>query len=304
MSAAPDPRITAGSHSGMSELPDMWALPIRMGWSVIPLRARDKLPSIKWTEYQRRVSDRAEVKCWADQGGNVGIVTGMVSRLLVLDLDNVAATDEAGSRGIPSTVTVATAKGMHCYFAHPGGKIGNRTGIFPGADVRGDGGYVVGPGSIHPTGTRYSWIAAPPETRLAYPPPWLLSALDPPRIEQTQQRRQLAGRAHSQPMAGECTPYGRVALERESEAVRCAMRGEQETTLNAASLKLGALVAGNELTRAFARRELVRAGMCMANHDSGNLWTLEAITAKVDRALADGWAFPRSAPEKQGVRHG
>ena len=82
------------------------------------------------------------------------------------------------------------------------------------------------------------------------------------------------------------------------------MRGEQETTLNAAGLKLGALVAGNELARGFARRELVRAGMCMANYDVGNLWTLDAITAKVDRALADGEASPRSAPEIQGVRHG
>ena len=304
MSAAPDLRVTAAPYGSMSELPDMWALPIRMGWSVIPLRARDKLPSIKWTEYQRRVPDRAEVKCWADQGGNVGIVTGMVSRLLVLDLDNAAAIDEAATRGIPSTVTVATAKGMHCYFAHPGGKIGNRAGIFPDADVRGDGGYVVAPGSIHPTGVRYTWIAAPPETRLAYPPPWLLSALDPPHIEQTQQSLQQVRRARSQPLAGECTPYGRAALERESEAVRCAMRGEQETTLNAAGLKLGALVAGKELTHAFARRGLVQAGMCMANHDAGNRWTLDAVTAKVDRALADGAAFPRSAPEMQGVRHG
>lgn len=288
----------------MKSLPDMWALPLRMGWSVIPLRARDKLPSIKWAEYQRHVADRAQVQSWAGLGGNIGIVTGMVSRLLVLDLDNAAAIDEAQARGIPSTVTVATAKGMHCYFAHPGGMIGNRAGIFPGADVRGDGGYVVGPGSVHPNGTHYTWIAAPPETRLGYPPAWLLDALAPERTKQAPQRPQEGHRARSQPLTGECTPYGLAALERESLAIRCAIGGEQEKTLNAAALKIGALVAGKELSRDFARRELVRAGMCMANHNAGNLWTLAAITAKVDRALDDGAVCPRSAPEMLEGQHG
>ena len=53
-----------------------------------------------------------------------------------------------------------------------------------------------------------------------------------------------------------------------------------------------------------ARMELVRAGMCMANHDPRNLWTLEAIVAKVERALADGAAHPRTAPEPREAVHG
>jgi len=72
----------------MMSLPEMWALPLRMGWSVLPLRPRDKRPAIPtWTEYQRHSPDPAEVERWAAKECNVGVVTGAVSGLLVLDLD-------------------------------------------------------------------------------------------------------------------------------------------------------------------------------------------------------------------------
>ncbi len=290
----------------MSTLPPKWAIPLSQQWSVIPVRARDKRPAIaRWKEYQSVRAAPDTVAKWASNDAlNVGIVTGRVSGLIVLDLDNADAIAEAQRRGLPETVTAKTGKGRHVYFRHTGEQVPNRAGLFPGADLRGDGGYVVAPGSVHSSGAVYKWIAAPPATHLADPPAWLLDALEPQRPDQAPQRPQEARRARSQPMAGDCTSYGRAALERESEAIRCAVNGEQEKTLNAAALKVGALVAGKELARDFARRELVRAGLCMANHDAGNLWTLNAITAKVDRALEDGAACPRSAPEMQGVRHG
>ena len=282
----------------------IWDLPLRMGWSVIPLRARDKVAAIRWAAYQHRVADRETVARWATLDGNAGIVTGTVSGLLVLDLDNAAAIAEAEARGLPETVTATTAKGMHCYFAHPGDTIGNRTGIFPGADVRGDGGYVVAPGSIHPTGALYQWIAAPDGTALAAPPDWLMDLLASPEPKEPQQRPLEIRTARSRALAGDCTAYGRAALWRESEAVRRAVRGAQETTLNNAALKIGALVAGKEISLPVARVELVRAGMCMPNHDPRRLWTLPAIAAKVDRALADGATQPRSAPKPMVVNHG
>ena len=288
----------------MTALSQMWELPLRMGWSVIPLRARDKIASIRWATYQHRAADRETVARWAMLGGNAGIVTGTVSGLLVLDLDNDAAIAEAEARGIPDTVTAATAKGRHCYFAHPGGTLGNRTGIFPGADVRGDGGYVVAPGSIHPTGALYAWIEPPGGTPLAAPPAWLLDVLASPEPKEPAKRPLETHTARSRALVGECTAYGRAALWRESEAVRRAVRGAQETTLNNAALKIGALVAGKELSLSLARVELVRAGMCMPNHDPRRLWTLPAIAAKVDRALADGATHPRSAPEPMGAHNG
>jgi hypothetical protein len=60
------------------------------------------------------------------QGFNVGIVTGRVSGLLVLDLDSHAAHMEAEQLGLPDTVAASTAKGRHCYFQHPGDKVDTR----------------------------------------------------------------------------------------------------------------------------------------------------------------------------------
>jgi putative DNA primase/helicase len=280
----------------MIALPKPWALPIRMGWSVIPLHPRDKKPALpSWKAYQAKHASAAEVERWATNGNNIGIVTGSISGLLVLDLDNANAIAEAERLGLPATVTASTAKGRHHYFRHPGGKVKNRAGIIPGADIRADGGFVVAPGSIHPSGVLYEWIISPDESQLAEAPTWLIELLAAPAPRMPPHRPQEARSTRWIPAAGDCSPYGLAALHRESDAIRRAYNGEQEMTLNTAALRIGALVAGNELSESTARLNLIRAGMCMANYDGGNLWTLEAITAKVDRALADGAARPRSA---------
>ena len=142
----------------MTALPDMWATPLRHHWSVIPLHPREKRPALKsWRAYQNTHASFAEVERWAVRGNNAGIVTGAISGLLVLDLDNAAAIAEVEVMGLPETVTVSTAKGRHHYFAHPGGTVKNRAGILPGIDIRGDGGFVVAPGSIQPTPLFQSW---------------------------------------------------------------------------------------------------------------------------------------------------
>jgi putative DNA primase/helicase len=281
----------------VTDLPAMWDLPMRMGWSVIPLQPRDKKPALlSWKAYQAKHAGVAEVKRWAASGNNIGIVTGSISGLLVLDLDNATAIAEAERLGLPDTVIASTAKGRHHYFRHPGDKVKNRAGIIPGADIRADGGFVVAPGSTHPSGVLYEWIIAPDGSQLAEAPAWLIDLLAAPASPMPPHRPQEARSARWTPAAGDCSRYGLAALERESDAIRRAYKGEQEKTLNTAALRIGALVAGNELSVSTARVNLIRAGMCMANYDGGNLWTLEAITAKVDRAMADGSAHPRSAP--------
>lgn len=289
----------------MNELPEMWALPIRMGWSVIPLRPRDKVPALaSWREHQTKHANPVDVERWAVRGCNIGIVTGTISGLLVLDLDSAHAIAEAERRGLAQTVIASTAKGRHHYFRHPGGKVKNRAGILPGVDIRADGGFVVAPGSIHPSGIRYQWHASPDEVPLATPPAWLIDLMVDPCPVSPSNRPQEAHRARSMPMTGDCTAYGRAALQRESDGIRRAFNGMQETTLNCAALRIGALVAGGELSLSSARVELIRAGMCMSNFNGGSLWTLEAIIAKVDRALADGSSRPRCAPEPMEAGHG
>ncbi|HEY5646962.1 MAG TPA: bifunctional DNA primase/polymerase, partial [Pseudomonadales bacterium] len=71
--------------------------------------------------------------------------------------------------------------GRHLYFAHPGGALPNRVDLFRGIDFRGDGGVIVAPPSIHPSGGRYRWVEgrSPDVLAPAALPRWLLAALAP-----------------------------------------------------------------------------------------------------------------------------
>jgi len=155
------------------------------GWSVIPIEPRGKRPLVAWTEYQQRRATVDEITRWFRRwpDANVAIVTGEVSAIVVLDVDerhggalSLAELDiELGP--IPSTVEVATGGGgRHLYFRHPGGRVSNRVGLRPGIDLRGDGGCVVAPPSVHPSGGRYAWVLghSPEEVELAPLPSWLL----------------------------------------------------------------------------------------------------------------------------------
>jgi hypothetical protein len=87
--------------------------------------------------------------------------------------------------GLPDTVETRTGGGgRHLYFAHPGGLALNRVGIAPGIDFRGDGGCVVVPPSVHPSGRRYEWLPrrAPHEIGTAALPSWLLSLVRPASV--------------------------------------------------------------------------------------------------------------------------
>jgi putative DNA primase/helicase len=96
----------------------------------------------------------------------VGIATGAVNRLLVLDLDSPEAEDYARAQGWldKETFCVETSKDCHrhYYFLQPAGVRTKSTAgkIFKGLDIRGDGGYVIGPGSIHhETGLPYTPVS-------------------------------------------------------------------------------------------------------------------------------------------------
>ena len=157
------------------------------GWSVVPLRPRDKRPLIRWEEFQGGLPSEADVVEWQRRwpDANVGIVTGSASRLIVLDIDPKHGGDDSLEQlerrfgRLAATVEARTGGGgRHLYFAHPGYPVRNRAGIRQGVDLRGDGGYVVAPPSVHPSGERYVWRAghSPEERQPAPLPGWLLTA--------------------------------------------------------------------------------------------------------------------------------
>ncbi len=161
---------------------------LHRGWSVIPIARGSKRPLVKWDPYQRRQASETEIEQWFDQwpDANVGIVTGAVSGLLVLDVDprhgGTAALKslETDHGALPATVAAITGGGgRHLYFRHPGRPTSNRAGLVAGIDLRGDGGMVVAPPSIHASGRAYRWQAetAPDQVPLAPTPRWLLALL-------------------------------------------------------------------------------------------------------------------------------
>ena len=63
-------------------------------------------------------------------------------------------------------------------FKHPGVEVRNSAGkLGRGLDIRGDGGYVVAPPSIHPNGKQYQWVVSPRDFPLADMPEWMVELL-------------------------------------------------------------------------------------------------------------------------------
>ncbi|WP_367137102.1 MULTISPECIES: bifunctional DNA primase/polymerase [Streptomyces] len=153
------------------------------GFYVFPVVYRGKVPACpSWPSQATR--NRAAVKAWF--GGslhNIGVAMKS-SRVVGIDIDRTGAFDEAEQEfpGIwTPTLTVITGKGRHLYYEAPDAEIGNGRGQLPaGIDVRGvvgDGGYLVGPGSRHVSGTLYEvedW-----DVPLAPMPPVLAEVLTP-----------------------------------------------------------------------------------------------------------------------------
>lgn len=162
-----------------------WALYYRsLGWSVIPLKPGEKRPLVAWEEFERHAASEQQIRAWLKRwpDANIGVVTGAVSGLVVLDVDpahgGVDSLSELEQRNarLPHTVAAETGGGgRHFYFRHPGGVVRNRVSFAPGLDLRGDGGYVVAPPSIHPSGRPYAWqpSTGPDLTVPALLPSWL-----------------------------------------------------------------------------------------------------------------------------------
>ncbi len=135
------------------------------GYSVIPINPSaeeetGKKPLIKWAEFQTRKANDVEIKGWWTKWPKamVGIVTGKISNLLVMDADTQEAIDKADEL-IPDSVVVPAVitprGGRHYHFAYSNGIRNSNDGLL---HVRGEGGYAICPPSINQQGKGYSWI--------------------------------------------------------------------------------------------------------------------------------------------------
>lgn len=129
----------------------------KAGLSIIPLKPKGKEPLIPWQEYQHRRASESEIRVWWTKwpDANVAIVTGSISGVICVDLDGEEGFLSANQMKLTSMVISLTGNGKHLWYKHPGGVVENAVRKYPGIDVRGDGGYVLAPPSIHPNGKRY-----------------------------------------------------------------------------------------------------------------------------------------------------
>jgi hypothetical protein len=136
---------------------------LELGYSVIPIRPKAKEPLIKWSEYTQRYATEKEISQWFESDeNNVGIVTGKLSGLLVLDVDGKEGLESLQKISLSSNTIAATGKGKQLFYQPPTGmQISNSVRFLPGLDLRSEGGYVVAAPSIHPNGKRYLWLNGP-----------------------------------------------------------------------------------------------------------------------------------------------
>lgn len=162
------------------------------GWKVFPLRPRTKEPFATLGVYNA-TDDLAQIDEWWKRWpqANVGLHCGG-SGLLALDLDEYKDSYAGArflSRADEETVTNLTGSGgTHLLYRVPEGvKYTNATGNLPaGIDVRGHGGYIVVPPSVHPSGNPYRWEVGygPHEIDVLPLPPKLREMLDAARAHQ------------------------------------------------------------------------------------------------------------------------
>ncbi len=168
-----------------------WALLYRsMGLSIFPVQAGEKLPLIKWKEFQTRLPNEEEIKTWWTQWpeADIGCVTGNISDRFVLDVDGETGKQSIEGRDLCGGLRVRTRNGFQYHYrmvdkSYPTTTLAN---ILPnktdpsksgGVDVRGEGGYVKLPPSKCSDGSRYEWLDNLNAPRVEAPG-WLVELLD------------------------------------------------------------------------------------------------------------------------------
>ena len=221
------------------------------GWRVIPIPFRTKRATLKdWPN--KATFDEGQIRQWFHGGpSNMAICTGQESNLVVIDVDGQDGEQalkqlQSVHGPLPQTLTSLTGKGRHLFFLWPNGAdIRNSAGkIGPNVDIRANGGYVLAPPSIHPSGAQYRWD----NERVSVaelPHQWVDLLAQPAQKERKEMTPQ-----NTLPLpngASQGVEYGRTALRDECGKVAMGTEGQRNTVFNGACLKVARVVAGGHL---------------------------------------------------------
>lgn len=142
---------------------------IDSGWSILPVKPEEKRPYMtNWLQYTRTRASAEVATRWFRtlSGAGVGVVTGRISNMVVLDVESYCREPiESILKRWPTHMVSRTGSGgYHLFYQYPTNvvKVSNRVGIFEGADLRADGGFIVLPPTMHQCGKRYEWVERGP----------------------------------------------------------------------------------------------------------------------------------------------
>lgn len=140
-----------------------------LGFAVVP--AVGKAPVVKWAQFTEKNKPTKEdiFKWWEKEQYNIALITGVISGIAVVDFDSIDAYKNIRSK-LPATWTVKTSRGMHLYYKINTPVASRKT---PHFDLKAEGGIVIAPPSLHPSGIRYTWLYPPRSVRLAELPDWI-----------------------------------------------------------------------------------------------------------------------------------
>lgn len=157
-----------------------WALYYaELGLAIFPLEVCGKRPATS-NGFKAATTDKERIAKWwnSHPDSNIGIATGAPSGgLVVIDLDEDEEKDKHGyevlkewqqAHGeLPETWQSITGRGGYHLFFKDSARTPCKVGLYDGVDIRGDGGYIVAPPSIHPNGHAYEWEIAPEDQEIA-----------------------------------------------------------------------------------------------------------------------------------------
>lgn len=168
---------------------------LEIGIAVFPVYFRNKTPKMSWEQYQQILPSETDIRRWFLGGSlhNYGVVAGW-NDLVVLDFDSMDRfyewvfwtldADDQSPAHIAASLAfkVFTARGVHVYLQIPGVM---QNSHIDGLDIKRHG-YVIGPGSTHPTGKVYNAqdqaliIPRAPSLESVLPEDWVQQLQNPP----------------------------------------------------------------------------------------------------------------------------
>lgn len=166
----------------------------KLGWPVLPLAYRSKVPAISADRGGRGCVDAttrtdAIMHWWRSMPeANIGVAMGERAGVWAVDVDPRHDGEESllelvREHGpLAETVEALTGGGgRHLLFCHDD-RVRNRPGFRPGLDAKTTGGYIVAAPSVHPNGRRYAWEVDhhPLDVAPAQAPEWLVALVAAP----------------------------------------------------------------------------------------------------------------------------